>query len=385
MRHTEDDMKKILEQELEISPKVERKLQETYKQIKNEGSKRTIMAKRTWRKFTAAAALAAITVTVTAGTAAASYLSEHSDFLQTMFGDNTRQSVGTEQVPADPDKNDGLMVTVPSTEYVPVDEGKADTLLGDTVLDEPVSRQIGEHTMTIQNLVTDGNVVLMYYTLERPGGVTALYADEETNRAKGAYITDESDFYYTMTDQNGSLIAGSTYIDLEKSTDEKYYLYDYMVITGENSGEVHPQINITHYPMARGEMYALMEEEPEAYSEESENGITEEVWELPEMTAISTTNLEQDGAVVCTYSPISISVNMLFFAEDEYAGYDPYTIKNVYLEYQDGSGYQITGEDVNNAGYSCGVGTDLKIAYNRIVDTNEISQIIINDQVFEIQ
>ena len=75
-----------------------------------ENKTKTIHAKKSWRKVTAAAAAVALALTVTGGTAAAAYLSEHTDFLQGMFGNTTKPSQEAVQVPADPDKDDGIDV-----------------------------------------------------------------------------------------------------------------------------------------------------------------------------------------------------------------------------------------------------------------------------------
>lgn len=384
MGHTENEMKRVLEQELKVSNKVDERLQETYSQIRKEGKSRTMTAKKSWRKITAAAAVMALTVTATAGTAAAAYLSENTDFLQGLFGNSTKQSVDTKEVLADPDKNDGLTVTMPAKEYVPVDEEKADSLLGDAVVNQQMTKTIGSHTVTIENLVTDGNVVLMYYSMEREGGVTALHADEDTNRTKGAYYTDDADFYMLMQDQDGNPISGSTYMDFEKSTDEKYYLYDYLVVQGEARDKLSPQIEITQYPMTRGEMSALNQEDTEAWEKLNEQTSTE-IWKLPEMKTVESRSLEQDGTWICSYSPISVDVNMAAFTEDENAAQDPYIIQNVTIAYKDGSTYEVKKEDLDNTGYVCGVGTELKMAFNRIIDPDEVSKIIINDQEFAVQ
>ena len=89
MNYTENEMKQILEQEVEIPKKVDERLQDTYSRIRSQNKTRTNHAKKSWRKITAAAAAVVLTLTVTGGTAAAAYLSEHTDFFQGMFGNTT--------------------------------------------------------------------------------------------------------------------------------------------------------------------------------------------------------------------------------------------------------------------------------------------------------
>ena len=161
MKYTENEMKQILEQEIEIPKKVDERLQDTYSQIRTQNKTRTTHAQKSWRKITAAAAVAALTLTVTGGTAAAAYLSEHTDFFQGMFGNTTKSSQEHTQVLADPDKEDGMMADLPGKEYVPVDEEKADALIGGNVTEVNITKEIGDHTLTIENIVTDGNGMLM--------------------------------------------------------------------------------------------------------------------------------------------------------------------------------------------------------------------------------
>ena len=55
MNYTENEMKQILEQEVEIPKKVDERLQDTYSRIRSQNKTRTNYAKKSWRKITAAA------------------------------------------------------------------------------------------------------------------------------------------------------------------------------------------------------------------------------------------------------------------------------------------------------------------------------------------
>ena len=68
---------------------MDERLQDTYSRIRSQNKTRTNYAKKSWRMITAAAAAVVLTLTVTGGTAAAAYLSEHTDFFQGMFGNTT--------------------------------------------------------------------------------------------------------------------------------------------------------------------------------------------------------------------------------------------------------------------------------------------------------
>ena len=381
MKYTENKMKQILEQEIEIPKKVDERLQDTYSRIRTQNKTRTTHAKKSWRKITAAAAVAALTLTVTGGTAAAAYLSEHTDFFQGMFGNTTKSSQEHTQVLADPDKDDGMMADLPGKEYVPVDEEKADALIGGNVTEVNITKEIGGHTLTIENIVTDGNGMLMSMTLEKPGGVTALYADDETNRTKGAYFSPESNFSFFIEDQNGIPSGEFMYVDTEKSTPDKYYIYDYMIWGSTESTPIQPRLHIYTYPVTLGELQEINETDTE---KRDQIEVTEDYVDLPQCENVPMQSLNQDDTWICSYPPISMSINMSAQAPEEEAQ-DPYCIKYIELKYKDGTNYTIFKQDeLDNTGYICGVDTEFRLTYNRIVNPDDISQIIINDNVYDI-
>ena len=384
MIHMDENKKNLLKRDVRISEITETRLKETYQKIRQENMEKTRKAKYHYRKAAAAAAAIAIAVTATGGTAAAAYISSHTDFLQGMFGNATKESTQAKQVPADPDKKDGIMTDIPGKEYVSVDEEKADALIGDKISDEKLVTQIGDHTLTVENYVTDGNVSLMYFTLEREGGVTALYSDEELNHAKGAVFTEDADFDFCVTEAGGGWAAENMYVDLEKSTEDKLYVYDYMVWTSEQEGSMEPQLEINRYPMTWKEAEAEARGDEEKLQEIMGNGETETL-PISSGEKIELQSLEQDGNWICSFSPISISVNMLLEAESEAEASDPYCIRHVELKYKDGSSYVVNDRDeMDNTGYACGVGTEYRAAFNRIVDTEQISEIIINDHTYKV-
>ena len=381
MKYTENEMKQILEQEIEIPKKVDERLQDTYSRIRTQNKTRTTHAKKSWRKITAAAAVAALTLTVTGGTAAAAYISEHTDFFQGMFGNTTKSSQEHTQVLTDPDKDDGMMADLPGKEYVPVDEEKADALIGGNVTEVNITKEIGGHTLTIENIVTDGNGMLMSMTLEKPGGVTALYADDETNRTKGAYFSPESNFSFFIEDQNGIPSGEFMYVDKEKSTPDKYYIYDYMIWGSTESTPIQPRLHIYTYPVTFGELQEINETDAE---KRDQIEVTEDYVDLPQCENVPMQSLNQDDTWICSYSPISMSINMSAQAPEEEAQ-DPSCIKYIELKYKDGTNYTIFKQDeLDNTGYICGVDNEFRLTYNRIVNPDDISQIIINDNIYDI-
>ena len=78
-------------------------------------------------------------------------------------------------------------MTMPSREYVDVDEAMAEKLVEPYVEDLNITRQIGDYTLTIINNISDGNAGVLSLKLENPNGIKAIHADEGTNETKGAY------------------------------------------------------------------------------------------------------------------------------------------------------------------------------------------------------
>ena len=126
-------------------------------------------------------------------------------------------------------------MTMPSREYVAVDEAQAEKLVEPYVEDLNITRKIGDYTLTIINNISDGNAGVLSLKLENPNGIKAIHADEGTNEAKGAYFTQDRDFYFYLEGADESLVADKMTIDSKKSSDTCYYLYSSYVCSAKNT------------------------------------------------------------------------------------------------------------------------------------------------------
>ena len=76
-------------------------------------------------------------------------------------------------------------------------------------------------------------------------------------------------------------------------------------------------------------------------------------------------------------------------SEDE--AQDPYYMKHMEIKYKDGSSYVVSDSEelIENSGYvlglTGGVGAWYKTVFNRLVDTDEIAEIIVNDVSFQVE
>ena len=222
---SEKRLRDILGREIQVSETVNQRLQDTYSIL--EKKHLTFAKQKHYRKnLRIAAVIAAI---ICLGIPGVVYASVKSGFFEGMFGNETKKSTDVIHTEIDDGKGKTVAVDIPSKEYVPVDEEKAEKLLGQWVMDEPILTKIGEHTLTIQSFAYDKNGALMYFTLEREGGVTALTGDMDTNLTKGAYFTNDSDFYFRIEAAEEIVGADNTYVDMEKSTGEKLYCSSYIL------------------------------------------------------------------------------------------------------------------------------------------------------------
>lgn len=362
-KQTEKNIREILSQDIQIPDLVEERILDTYRQLPEKKTRRP-------RQVRAAAAVLAL---LFLALPAAAYASTKTGFFQAMFGNSTRTSHDVIHWMVDNGKGGQTAVTIPSEEYVPVDDAQAEEMLGPRITETPIEKKIGSHTLSVKNFVYDKNGALMYFTLEREGGVTALSGDQETNLGKGAFFTDASDFYLTYETTDGVQGYEDIYVDTVQGTPDKMYCSAYILWTETLRDGDTPQLVLYTYPCTRGELTEKTE-----YS--TEKITLTDKGPLP----LSTIDLGEKGSL--SYSPISLSVDMakgFGLTEDEAA--DPYNLKNLEIRYKDGNRYVISNKDENieNSGYVLGSGTYHKVLFNRLVDVKEIQEIIVNNVRFQ--
>lgn len=376
MTLSEKQLEEILERDIQISDVVNDRINDTYKMLETAQMNAPKHTGRKKKRHSYVAAAIAITACLIVPGAV--YAAANSDFLEGMFGNATKKSTPAVTKDIDNGKGGTVSVTIPSHEYVSVDPEKAKDLVGEGSMSKPVEKKLGEHTLRIENFIYDSNSAFMYFTLERKGGVTMLQGNGDTNSAKGAFFSEDELYRFSVETTKNHFAAEKIYIDTEKSTEDKLYCYSYMIWadkTGEsNAGLVekeYPVLEIMEYPCPVAE---LKEEDYDKIKTEKIT-LTEK-----EPLAVQKVDLKEKGYF--EYSPVSISVDLsrgtgISKGEAE----DPVNLTHLEIKYKDGSSYIISDAEKNieNSGYVCGVGTMYKTAYDRIVDINEIKEIILND------
>ena len=378
MENREKRMKEILEQKIQISGPVEEKLKDTYELIRE----RQPAAKEKKKKIPTVAA--AVILVFLASTSV--YAAFHSEFFEGMFGNKTKESVPAEQRSIDNGKGGKVAVVVPSKEFVDVDEERAEELLEAYVMEKPVVKTIGSHTLTVENFLYNEIGGLMYFTLERKEGVIALKGDEETNLEKGARFTEDADFYFTI--HRGEQVIGTEniYVDTQRSTQEKMYFYSYFLWSEWEGEEAqgNPTLEIEQYPCTRGEQAAMSEEEAAEMQKKTKKESISLTDKAP--MPIETVDLKEKGTLNLSPVAMSFDVSLMLGVEGELA-MDPGQVKRVEIQYRDGSSYVVEDKEahINNTGYVLGTGTVYKIAFNRLVDVEKIEKVMINDVIISVK
>lgn len=378
---SEKKIRQILGKDIHVSELTNKGLQDTYRILMNQSTDEK--KKNCYKKnLRIAAAVAAILCFAIPGVV---YASVKSGFFESMFGNETKKSTGVIHREIDDGKGNTVAVDIPSKEYVPVDEEKAEAMIGQWVMDEPITRKIGEHTLTINNFAYDRNGALMYFTLEREGGVTALTGDMDTNLTKGAYFTENADFYFYVESTSGVTGGENIYIDIEKSRKEKLYCYSYILWPERLNDNDTVQLVIDKYPAPSRELDEVATEEDERTwweQTQTERITLTDKGQIP----VRCIDLGADGYI--EYSPVSILIDMskgLGLSEEE--ADDPYYMKHLEIKYQDGSSYVVSDdiENINNSGYVLGTDEGYKAAFNRLVEPEQIAEIIVNEVSFPVQ
>lgn len=362
MKQTEKRIKEILSQDIHIPDTVENRIQDTYKRLE----RKSPAGPKSFK--TVAAALLILCIALPA----AAYASAKTDFFQAMFGNSTKKSNDVIHKEVDNGKGGLTSVTIPSKEYVPVDETEAEKVIGEWVMDDPLEKKIGSHTLTVKNFVYDKNGALMYFTLEREGGVTALSGDQETNVAKGAFFTEGSDFDFTYETEKGVHGYGNIYVDTVKSTPDKMYCSAYILWVDTLEDGDRPQLVFNTYPCPQKELT-------------EDTGFTTEKISLTDKEPIPLKVIDWGEEGYLAYSPISLTVDMSKGSGlSEEQAQDPYYQEQLKIIYDDGNEYVIsdTENNIENTGYVLGSGTYYKVMFNRLVNVDAIKEIIVGDLIF---
>ncbi len=307
------------------------------------------------------------------GTALAAAI--HTDFFSRVFGNETRENVEMHTEVFDDDKGGNYEAVFPGREFVAVDPDMAERLIGDRVMNEPVTVQMNAHMLTILSAVRDENAMVMEMTLENPDGETALVFDQLLNEEKGAYFGDASDIWFGV-----DMAAEMIYVDMKNSTDTCLHLLYYCVFFEKlPDGEI-PQLVAVTADMP-------LQDAPE--EQRKENRIP-----VPAERAVKTLQFASENGETIELSPFSMKISQApveggaSLPDNVIVLPDPGNIAAVEIRYADGGVYTVLDPEKNldNTMYQCGglgaEGLDTTMALNRLVDTDQVQAVAVNGVVY---
>ena len=396
----------------------------------------TRMRKLSWK---VALALAAVLVALPV---CAWAVIDHSGFFGGAFGSSARTSVEAHDETQAYEGGKSVTIAYPSREYVEADTKEAEQLLGPYVSTEAVPVTIGDHVLTVLSAVRDADTMVVHYTLERPGGVTALEWSDLTNQGKGA--RQAHDPYYwqfvggidegrkaegiaswessappddpaertayelgkqaAFDDLTYNNYAGSlTLVDPERSTADKLYCYDYLTFTDtpEQGAPITLQVS----------KQTPVEERPADWWGTTCD--TEQIVEVPVEDVVPARTLAAEGVGRLSVSPLSLRFDHTgegdvvseelararYEAEKGQLGAVPFdeylascrsecdvdAIRQITVRYQDGTTYTVydAASNLDNTAYVLGREDRQTVwMFNRLVNPEAIESITVNDVTF---
>lgn len=334
--------------------------------------KMTVNRKKTSRISRITLVAAAVILVLSMATVAMAYVgfTQYENpraMLRAFFGDNgTNTSEGIVEY-----NEDGqLEMNLPGWERVPIDEELAEDLITDHISGENATITWAGYTLTVEaclyDTLTQG--VLIYYTVENPDGISGYGIDPNS---QFGWIPEVGNIFITIP------LPGATYIDEAMSTETKLYICEYVIIWDYADDPSMLEIEVGVYTL-----------DPEPYHE-NDNTLRDVQGtvpiQLPDGGGMEALTLSDGNVLV---SPIGIRIY------EEAFGFDPaWYIHEIIFRFDDGSEYVLLSNEnfIDNRMYALGSNAaDASIKYNtthlfnRIVDVNNLVEIILDDVVISV-
>lgn len=294
-------------------------------------------------------------------------------------------------------KGTEIETTFPKVEYEDMDESRADELLGKNISFTSVSETMGDTTIDVLSVVYDGNAIVAEYTLSRKGGVNCFDYGQIQNECKGAVLREDIPFRFNFKEGSGKI-----FVDLARSDDERLYCYEYMAdeytMLGSAASELgfkpvtdHVSLCIEEFSEPLSDFIDTAENYEDYLTDSREISIP-----LEEKVAVS--SFANAKGEVLEISPISMKTPAAYTSDEDGTVFeDELRIYHVSISYKDGSRYLVLDENipydpelanrcaVETANYQYivgGIDGDFVILFNRLVDTEAIESITVNDTIY---
>ena len=353
---------------------------ERYKKTRERNKQKYLYSRPQWQRIASIAAAAALFIATPFVVNAAT----DGELFERIWGLLGKKNVEAHQEPVyEAEKDSSYCIAYPAREYAELDPEIAKALIGDCVEELSISQEVDGTTITLLSAVRDNNSAVVALTLEKEGGVDILNYSQLDNEAKGAWFSEASTFLFNIG------YGGNLYVDLDKSTEDKLYCYDYVPLNTFGNGSL--RMEIEQYPCTLGERDALL---AEAYGSEQamavENGKKSISIDIPCGNRLGSAEFTNAGGGRIEMSPISMNVDMntgLGLTPEQ--AYDPYSAYKIVITYKDGSTYTVVEHEypdvyacdgyIDNTSYSCGsLDNEYLLIFNRLVNPEDVVSVTVN-------
>ena len=353
---------------------------EGYKKTRERNKQKYLYHRPQWQKIASIAAAAALFIATPFVVNAAT----DGELFERIWGILGKKDVEAHQeLVYEAEKDSSYYIAYPAREYAETDPETVQALIGDCVEELSISQEVDGTTITLLTAVRDNHSAVVALTLEKEGGVDILDYSQLDNESKGAWFSADSTFLFNIG------YGGNLYVDLDKSTGDKLYCYDYVPLNTFGNGSL--RMEIEQYPCTLGERDALL---AEAYGSEQaqavESGKKTTGLRIPCGNRLGSTEFTNAGGGRIEMSPISMNIDMntgLGLTAEQ--AYDPYSAYKIVITYSDGSTYTVIEHEypdvytceeyIDNTSYSCGsLDNEYLLIFNRLVNPEDVVSVTVN-------
>ena len=270
---------------------------------------------------------------------------------------------------------------MPKIEYVAQDPQVAERLIGGRYTTQPVTATISDTTITVETVVRDGMGIVVAYTVEREDGVNCFNYSQFDNEAKGAWFNDDQNIVFGFNEGTGKI-----WVDLSRSTKTKLYCYEYLcdniaLYANPDIPGITDHISLTmqEYTMTRREIDKQIREKGQFNYVKEEKTV-----DIPIADKLDSKSFGSSDMGTLKISPIAMQWDCTGSTVEG----EPFdAVTQIRITYKDGSEYLIYDQEkpVASYGYICGNKNGFIVLFNRLVDTDNIAKITINNSDFTVK
>ena len=268
---------------------------------------------------------------------------------------------------------------MPRIEYVSQDPEEAERLIGGKYTTDPVTTTIGDTSVTVNTVVRDGMGYVVAFSVEREAGVDVFKYSQQDNEGMGARFNEDSKIEFGFEGGEGKI-----WVDLERSTKAKLYCYEYLSELSAlyANGEAAPIGD--HITLVCREFTKTRKEISDMNLAKGDKSFVKEEKEIkiPVADKLASKAFKSSTGETVKVSPIAMQWDSTGGKESKGNTLD--SVNSFKITYKDGTEYVVFDrkDPVANYGILSTSDTGFVVLFNRLVDTEKIAKITINDTDF---